>query len=87
VHVLPAPGARGEAWSVPGVQASAWEFRVGSHQPCRKWLADRRGRRLRRGDIAHYARLVAAVDASLRRAAAIDAIVEAHGGWPRAFRT
>ena len=69
------------------MQESAWEFCVGSHQPCRKWLADRRGRRLLRTDIAHYARLVAAVIASLRRAAAIDAIVEAHGGWPRAFRT
>jgi hypothetical protein len=87
VHVLPAPGARGEAWSFPGVQAATWEFRVGSHQPCRKWLADRRGRPLLRRDVAHYARLVAAVDATLRRATAIDAIVEAHGGWPRAFRT
>ncbi|MDD4018913.1 MAG: N-6 DNA methylase [Kiritimatiellae bacterium] len=44
------------------VSERAWGFIVGGYQPAGKWLKDRVGRTLTYADIAHYARLVAALD-------------------------
>jgi len=44
------------------VSERAWGFIVGGYQPAGKWLKDRVGRTLAYADIAHYARLIAALD-------------------------
>ena len=36
-------------------------------------------------DIAHYHRIVVALDETIRLMNEIDEVIEAHGGWPDAF--
>lgn len=36
----------------------AWEFHIGGYQPARKWLKDRKGRRLSFDDIVHYQKII-----------------------------
>jgi hypothetical protein len=64
------------------VPPEVWEFHIGGYQVCHKWLKDRKGRTLSPEDISHYGRVVAALDETIRLMAAIDEIIEAHGGWP-----
>lgn len=42
-----------------GVPEVAWDFYIGGYQPARKWLKDRKGRKLTSDDIVHYQRIVA----------------------------
>ncbi len=44
------------------VPPRAWGFIVGGYQPANKWLKDRVGRTLAYADIAHYTRMIAALD-------------------------
>lgn len=69
-----------------GVDEAVWDFQVGGYQVCHKWLKDRKGLTLSGDDIAHYQKIVVAVSETLRIMKAIDEVVEAHGGWPDAFR-
>ncbi|MFP4500385.1 MAG: type ISP restriction/modification enzyme [Candidatus Hydrogenedentota bacterium] len=71
------------------VPEEVWNFHIGGYQVCHKWLADRKkaGRSLSDGDIAHYQKIVVALRETLRLMGEIDAIIEAHGGWPGAFHT
>ncbi len=69
------------------VSPEVWNFRVGGYQVCHKWLKDRKGRTLSAEDIAHYGKIVAALDETIRLMAAIDDVIEEHGGWPGAFAT
>ena len=48
------------------VPEPAWEFCVGAHQVCRKFLKDRRGRTLAQSDIDHYGRIVWSVCETIR---------------------
>ena len=68
------------------VPREAWELRVGSYQPCRKWLWDRRGKRLSAVDRAHYLDLVCGVTQTVRKSGAIDRLLVETGGWEDAFR-
>lgn len=52
---------------------------------CEKWLKDRKGRLLSADDIQHYHRIVVALYETIRIMTEIDKVIEAHGGWPRAF--
>jgi len=52
------------AW-IGSVDAATWSYRVGAHQVCRKWLADRRGRVLNDDDVWSYRRLIRAIDATI----------------------
>ncbi len=61
------------------VAEEVWEFHVGGYQVCRKWLKDRRGRKLSYDDITHYRKVVVALGETIRLMAAIDAAVPA---WP-----
>ena len=70
-----------------GVPEQVWDFHIGGYQVCHKWLKDRKGRTLSDEDIAHYQKIVVALDETIRLMAAIDEAIEAHGGWPGAFRT
>ena len=65
-----------------GVSPETWDFTIGGHYPARKWLKDRKGHGLSFTDIHHYRRLCAALATTPRLMAAIDAAIDAHGGWP-----
>ena len=69
------------------VPAEIWNFCIGGYQVCHKWLKDRRGRVLSKDDIAHYCRIVAAIQETIRLMGEIDKVIDAHGGWPDAFIT
>ena len=70
-----------------GVPEEAWNFHIGGYQVCHKWLKDRKGRPLSDEDIAHYQKIVVALNETIRITAEIDEVIEAHGGWPTAFET
>ena len=70
-----------------GVPEEVWDFHFGGYQVCYKWLKDRKGRTLSDEDIAHYRKLVVTLNETIRIMAEIDEVIEAHGGWPAAFRT
>ena len=70
-----------------GVPEQVWDFQIGGYQVCYKWLKDRKGRTLSEEDIAHYQKIVVALDETIRIMAEIDEVIEAHGGWPDAFQT
>ena len=74
-----------------GVPEAVWNFHIGGYQVCEKWLKDRGpkkrnpGRKLSKDDIAHYQRIVIALNETIRLMAEIDDVIEKHGGWPDAF--
>ena len=70
-----------------GVREDVWNFHIGGYQVCEKWLKDRKGRTLSKDDIAHYQKIVVALNETIRLMAEIDAVIEQHGGWPGAFQT
>jgi len=65
-----------------GVTRDAWEFHIGGYQVLEKWLKDRKGRELTWDDIQYYQKVVVALTETIRLMAEIDAVIEAHGGWP-----
>ena len=82
-HRATEPGTMG----FKGVSEEVWDFQIGGYQVCHKWLKDRKGRTLSNEDVAHYQKMVVAVSETIRSMAAIDEIIDAHGGWPHAFET
>lgn len=68
-----------------GVPEEVWNFHIGGYQVCEKWLKDRKGRTLTAEDIAHYQKIVVALNETIRVMAEIDVVIEEHGGWPGAF--
>jgi len=71
--------------AIDKVAPEAWEYRVGAHQVCRKWLRDRSGSALGANDLDYYAQLVAAVAETLVISRELDSTIELYGGWPGAF--
>jgi hypothetical protein len=71
----------GEGDYIESVRAEVWEFHVGSHQVCCKWLKDRRGRCLSATDRVFYRRILNAIEATLALRAAIPGDVDEHGSW------
>ena len=69
------------------VPEDVWDFHIGGYQVCHKWLKARKGRTLSDGDIAHYQKIVVALNETVRIMAEIDEVIEAHSGWPGAFHT
>lgn len=65
-----------------GVPPEVWEFHIGGYQVCHKWLKDRRKRTLSYDDISHYTRIVSALGETIGLMKDIDAVIDAHGGWP-----
>jgi len=55
-----------------GVPEEVWNFYVGGYPVCAKWLKDRKGRTLSNEDIAHYQRIVVALQETIKLMAAID---------------
>lgn len=68
-----------------GVPEEVWDFHIGSYQVCQKWLNYRKGHILADGDITHYLKIITALKETIPVMNLIDDIIEAHGGWPRAF--
>lgn len=68
------------------VPEETWNFRVGGYQVPEKWLKDRKGRNLSEQDIEHYTKVVKDLHETAQIMAAIDDVIEAHGGWPLAGR-
>jgi hypothetical protein len=71
--------------SFDNVPQEVWDFHVGGHQVCRKWLKDRRGRRLTPADAEVYRHIVASLTDTIRCMKEIDLAIDHHGGWPDAF--
>ena len=55
-----------------GVPPYVWEYQIGGYQVCRKWLKDRKGRKLSLDDIKHYCRIVTAVNKTIELQNEID---------------
>ena len=70
-----------------GVTKEVWGFHVGGYQVCHKWLKDRKGRTLSEDEIAHYQKIIVAINETIRIMGEIDEVIEKHGGWPGAFQT
>ena len=70
-----------------GVPEEVWDFHIGGYQVCHKWLKDRKGRTLSDEHVAHYQKIVVALNETIRIMVEIDEVIEAHGGWPDAFQT
>ena len=68
-----------------GVPEAVWNFHIGGYQVCQKWLKDRKGRTLSKDDISYYQKIIVALVETIRLMKEIDEVIEAHGGWPRAF--
>jgi hypothetical protein len=70
-----------------GVLEPVWNFHIGGYQVCEKWLKDRKGRTLSDDDLAHYQKIVVALNETIRLMKEIDEVIERRGGWPGAFQT
>jgi hypothetical protein len=69
-----------------GVSECVWNWRVGSHHVCRKWLASRRQRELQPADIAHYERILNAIMTTQRLTLQLDNTIAECGGIEGAFK-
>jgi predicted helicase len=78
---------RAQTSGFSGVGEPIWKFHLGGYQVCEKWLKDRKGRTLSKGDIAHYHKIVVAITETIKVMQEIDELIDAHGGWPGAFRS
>lgn len=58
-----------------GVSPLAWEMHIGSHQPLRKWLQDRRDRVLTYAELQHYPMVAQALTQSVVTMDTIDNVV------------
>ena len=70
-------GKRGQYFD--GVSPEVWESRIGGYRPMDKWLKDRKGLVLTFNDIAHYRRIAAALQETMRITAEIDEAVTTAG--------
>ena len=69
-----------------GVREDVWNFHVGGYQVCEKWLKDRKGRKLLKGDIELYQKIVVVLSETIRVMKEVDTIIAKYGGWPGAFQ-
>ena len=65
-----------------GIPEEVYNFHIGGYQVCQKWLKDRKGRQLTEEEIAHYQKIVVALNETIRIMKEIDAVIEGHEGWP-----
>jgi predicted helicase len=77
---------KGQTVGFKGVPSAVWDFEVGGYQVCEKWLKDRKGRTLSKGDIERYQKIIVALSETIRLMGEIDKLVETHGGWSEAFQ-
>ena len=58
------------------VPVDVWNYEVGAHQVCEKWLKDRKGSALSHAEVRQYRNILIAVAETLRLMEEIDEIVE-----------
>ena len=58
------------------VPPKVYEYQIGSHQVCDKWLKDRKERRLNLDDIRTYCRMVTAIEITLSIQQKLDIIYD-----------
>jgi len=80
-------GVKGQIWInatqyFDDVPLEAWNFSIGGYQICKKWLKDRKGRKLSDDELAHYRQVVAILAETCRLMQEIDSTIEEYGGWP-----
>jgi hypothetical protein len=80
--------AAGQIWLAkegPAVPASerVWDFHVGAHQVCRKWLRDRKAFDAR--TLQRYRQIVALIAETLALRDSLDETVANAGGWEAVF--
>ena len=73
--------ANGDVWINPtqrftDVPIDVWNYEVGAHQVCEKWLKDRKGSALSYDEVRQYRGILVAVAETLRLMEDIDEIVE-----------
>jgi len=73
-----------EAEYFEGVSPEVWEFKIGGYQVLHHWLKERKRhkRALTLDDIEHFQKVVAVLRETIRLMQEIDAVIDAHGGWP-----
>ena len=57
------------------VPVEVWEYEIGAYQVCEKWLKDRKGEVLNRGELQQYRAILVAVAETLEIMEAIDAVL------------
>ena len=57
------------------IPVTAWEFYIGGYQPAQKWLKDRKGRTLNYEDIAHYQKIIVALNETARIMREVDGVL------------
>jgi len=57
-----------------GVPEEIWEYQIGGYQVCRKWLRDRKSRKLSLDDIKHYCKIVTSLQKTIQIQKQIDKI-------------
>jgi len=62
-----------------GIKPEVWEFRIGGYQVLRKWLRDRKGRKLSFDDLFHYQKIIVALKETMRLTKEIDELIPS---WP-----
>ena len=65
-----------------GIPEAVYNFHIGGYQVCQKCLKDRKGREVTEEDIAHYQKIVVAINETIRIMEEMDVVIEGHGGWP-----
>jgi hypothetical protein len=76
---------KGQTMGFHGVSEAVWNFHIGGYQVCEKWLKDRKGRTLSKGDIGQYQKIIVVLDETIRLMKEIDKLIDGYGGWPAAF--
>ena len=55
-----------------GIDEKLWEYQIGGYQVLRKWLKDKKGRKLSLEDIKHYCKVVTAIKRTIEIQGEID---------------
>lgn len=58
-----------------GGEKVAWDFYIGGYQVLHKWLRDRKGRKSSYDELAHYQKIVVALEDRIRLTGEIDAVL------------
>jgi hypothetical protein len=74
-----------DGYSITGELQSAWDYCVGGHPVCSKWLRARRGRELSLDELNQFLRIIEALQQTIRISQDIDRAIADCGGWPTAF--
>ena len=68
------------------LSSSVWNYQIGGYQICHKWLKDRKLLKMTKANVDSYREIICAIQATIDVSASIDAVIDSHGGWPKAFQ-